>query len=91
MELIDGRPRGMRTLWHTALSLPADRLGPAALALFDLFLANRQEDEDYARCFARLGAPGYAAMLRHAFEQAGALAPPGVAAGDQVGAAAAAA
>ncbi len=33
------------------------------VALLDLYAAHRAPGEDYPQCFARLGAPGYAALL----------------------------
>ena len=78
MERVDRQPYGspsrVEFMRRVAPSHPPPRhLGPAGTALFDLFLANRVEGEDYTRCFARLGAHGYVDMLRRAFEQAGAL------------------
>ncbi|HEX2184956.1 MAG TPA: hypothetical protein VHN78_05575 [Chloroflexota bacterium] len=44
----------------------AASLGPAAQAIVGLYLANRREGEAFDTCFARLGAPKYAAMLHEA-------------------------
>jgi hypothetical protein len=44
----------------------APDVDPALLvrvALLDLYAAHRAPGEDYPQCFARLGAPGYAALL----------------------------
>ncbi|MDQ3702566.1 MAG: hypothetical protein M3442_16825 [Chloroflexota bacterium] len=44
----------------------AATLGPSGQAIFGLYVACRLKGEHYAECFARLGAPTYAAMLREA-------------------------
>lgn len=44
----------------------AATLGPSGQAIFGLYVACRLKGEHYAECFARLGAPTYAAMLHQA-------------------------
>jgi hypothetical protein len=58
------------TLDGTSLDAVASRLDPAAQAILGLYRACRLEGERYAECFARLGAPTYAAMLREALRVA---------------------
>ena len=48
----------------------AKPLDPAAQVIADLYHACRLDGERYAECFARLGAPRYAAMLREALRRA---------------------
>lgn len=50
----------------TAVDEMAPALGPAVQAIVGLYVACRLEGERYAECFARLGAPTYAAMLHEA-------------------------
>jgi hypothetical protein len=54
----------------TSLDAVASRLDPAAQAILGLYRACRLEGERYPECFARLGAPSYAAMLREALRVA---------------------
>ena len=58
------------TLDGTSLDAVASRLDPAAQAILGLYRACRLEGERYTECFARLGAPTYAAMLREALRVA---------------------
>jgi hypothetical protein len=51
-----------------AIDALAPRLDPAAQAIVGLYRACRLEGERYAECFARLGAPTYAAMLHEALQ-----------------------
>lgn len=37
------------------------------VALVDLYLAHRAAGEDYVACLTRIGAPGYATILRNAY------------------------
>jgi hypothetical protein len=53
-----------------AIDALAPRLDPAAQAIVGLYCACRLEGERYAECFARLGAPTYAAMLHEALQGA---------------------
>ena len=48
-----------------------DELGAARAALVDLYLAHRTPGEDYAACFTRIGAPGYATILANSRGQTG--------------------
>jgi hypothetical protein len=61
-----GHSGSSATLDGTSLDAVASRLDPAAQAILGLYRACRLEGERYAECFARLGAPSYAAMLRDA-------------------------
>ena len=54
----------------TSLDAVASRLDPAAQAILGLYRACRLEGERYPECFARLGAPSYAVMLREALRVA---------------------
>jgi hypothetical protein len=53
-----------------ALDALAAGLDPAAQAIVGLYRACRLDGERFADCFARLGAPSYAAMLDEALQGA---------------------
>jgi hypothetical protein len=70
------RPRRRRPamplteLEPAALDALAAGLDPATQAIVELYRACRLDGERFADCFARLGAPSYAAMLDEALQGA---------------------
>jgi hypothetical protein len=76
-----GHPAFERSRWRRPAPPPADlepaaidalaaRLDPASQAIVELYRACRLDGERFADCFARLGAPSYAAMLDEALQGA---------------------